>query len=383
MRKPQVERMAVCSSFFGIAAGLLGLMASSACALAQPASEGTAAPITTTAQTAAQNADAQAAAKAAALAAAQAQEAALIAAQAKGKRSKPAKQSKPGKQGKPGKNAYTGPTATVSLPPTPMLDDEGRQRVDPDGKPMFNQPVQQLRDKKGHPVFDANGKPVFQTASNLGYDAKGKKIAVQKVKPPKMTPVSIVSGTLTVDGWTGKARMNYDIADLKFLYIYVPGIGTTIVSQSPFPGAKEQQGAFDGSSLRVTVDGHPIEVASEKRLLGEKAQSAWVMVDRDFMLPSKFPVFGYGSATKAPYSWPGSKQDAASAGDVHPPPLPADVMPTLLLSPCPAGTMRHAAPPALPGQKAPDQPCTPIQAKPTTVVSAPSTAASSGPAPAH
>lgn len=370
----------------GAAVGLLCLAAGASCALAQQGSAGAVAPVASSASTTAQAAGSQSAAQAAALAAAEAQEAVLISAQTKGKKAKPVKQgkpgkpdkpvkqSKPGKQGKQSKNAYTGPTAIVSLPPTPMLDDEGRQRVDPDGKLMFNAPVQQLRDKKGHPVFDASGKPVFQTASNLGYDAKGKKIVLKKVKPPKMRPVSIVSGILTVDGWTGKARMNYDIADLKFLYIYVPGIGTTIVSQEPFPGAKEQPGAFNGSSLRVTVEGHPIELASEKPLLGEKPEAAWVMVDRDFMLPATFPVLGYGTATKAPYAWPGSKQDAETAA----PPLPSDVMPTLLLSPCPAGMMRRAGPPVLPGQKTSAPPCTPIQPK-TAPVSPASTAVASKP----
>ncbi len=208
-----------------------------------------------------------------------------------------------------------------------MLDAEGKQRVDPDGKLMFNPPVQQIRDKKGHPVFDADGKPVFQTAGDMGYDEKGKKITVKKEKPPKMTPVSISAGTLTVDGWTGKAQLNYDIADLKYLYIYAPGIGTTIVSLNPFPGAKEQPGAFNDKTLTITVDGHPIQLYSEKRLLGKKPESAWVSVDRSFMLPAKFPVFGYGPLVKAPYAWPGSKEAVAAKGAIQAPPLPKDVTP--------------------------------------------------------
>ncbi|MGA1984395.1 MAG: hypothetical protein ABSG84_18245 [Acidobacteriaceae bacterium] len=277
------------------------------------------------------------------------------------------------KKVKPAKNIYTGPNTIVVLPPTPMLDGEGKQRVDPDGNLMFNPPVKQVRDKKGHPVFDANNKPVFQTATNLGYDDKGKKILVKKVKPPKMTPVSISAGTLTVDGWTGKARLNYDIADLKFMYIYAPGIGITIVSQNQFPGAKEQLGAFNDKALRITVDGHPIELASEKRLLGKKPQSAWVAVDRSFLLPSKFPVFGYGSATRAPYAWPGSKESVMAKGPVVAPPLPVDVRPTLLLAPCPAGMMRPAGPPVLPGQIAVAPPCVPIKPAASTAASAPAT----------
>jgi len=263
-------------------------------------------------------------------------------------------------KGKNAKAAYTGPNTIVVLPPTPMLDGEGKQRLDPDGKPMFNPAVQQIRDKKGRPVFDSDGKPVFGTATNLGYDEKGKKIAVKKVKPPKMTPISISTGTLTVDGWTGKARLNYDIADFKYLYIYAPGIGTSIVSQNPFPGAKEQSAAFNDKTLRITVDGHPIELSSEKRLLGKKPQSAWVAVDRGFLLPAKFPAFGYGTSTKAPYAWPGSKESVTSKGAVLAPPLPPDVRPTLLMAPCPAGMMRPSRPSVLPGQKAPEQPCVPI-----------------------
>jgi hypothetical protein len=291
---------------------------------------------------------------------------------------KPAKSKKDKKntsfqKDKKAKNVYTGPTTIVVLPPTPMLDGEGKQRVDPDGNLMFNPPVKQIRDKKGHPVFDTAGKPVFQTATNLGYNEKGKKIVLAKVKPPKTTPVSISSGILTVDGWTGKARLNYDIADLKFMYIYAPGIGISIVSQSAFPGAKAQAGAFNDKTLRITVDGHPIELASEKPLLGKKPQAAWVVVDRDFQLPTKFPVFGYGTTTRPPYAWPGSKQNVAAKGPVQAPELPVDLRPTLLLAPCPAGMMRRAGPTVLPGQKAPDQPCVPIQSAAVSTTTAKAT----------
>jgi hypothetical protein len=247
---------------------------------------------------------------------------------------------------------------------------------------MFNPPGQQIRDKKGHPVFDEAGKPVFQTPTNLGFTEKGKKITGKKVKPPKMTPISISAATLTVDGWTGKARLNFDIPDLKYLYIYAPGVGTTIVSQNAFPGAKAQMGAFNDKSLKITVDGHLIELASEKRLLGKNPQPAWVMVDRGFLLPAKFPDMGYGTTTKPPYVWPGSKGYAAASGVVKPPELPVDVRPKLLLAPCQAGMMRRAAPAVLPGEKATVQPCVPIQAvAPTAPSAAKAPAATAAPTP--
>ena len=157
------------------------------------------------------------------------------------KQSKQAKSSKPVKEPK---NVYTGPTTLEVLPQKPMLDEEGKQRVDPDGNLMYYPVVQQVRDKKGHPVFDRSGQPVFQLAKNMGYDDRGKKIEVKKEKQPRKTPVSIRSATLTVDGWTNKAGINFNIPDLKYLYVYVPGIGTTIVSPGPFPGATVQAGAL-------------------------------------------------------------------------------------------------------------------------------------------
>jgi hypothetical protein len=273
------------------------------------------------------------------------------------------------------KGPYTGTWDVVELPPAPMLDHEGKQRVDPDGNLMFNVALKQLRDKKGHPVFDDNDKPVFQTTTNLGYDVNGKKINAAKVKPPKMTPMSIVDGMLTVDGWTGKARLNYDIADLKYLYLYTPGIGTTIVSQNPFPGAKDVPGAFNGNSLKITVDGHLIELSSSKPLMGKgkKAESAWVVVDREYTLPVKSPVLGYGTTTKFPYAWPGSK-DSGVKSSIFAPPLPSDLRPTLALAACPKGMMRPMGSGRLPGQKAVDEPCVPISSGASA-----SATASSGP----
>ena len=259
------------------------------------------------------------------------------------------------------KDVYTGPNTIVELPPTPMLDEQGMQRLDPDGKPMWNAPVKQQRDKKGHPLFDESGKPVFQTKTELGYDEHGKKIKAQKEKEPKKIPVSVARGTLTVDGMTGKAALNYDIADLKYIYLYAPGIGVAVISNEPFPGAVEQKKAFMNNTLTVTVGEHTLQLASDKNLLSKKPESAYVMMDRQFTLPSRFPVMGYGTVRKAPYQWPGAKANTKLADDDAPPP-PADLLPTQLLSPCPAGQMRKPAPPTLPGQTAPIQPCVPIKA---------------------
>ncbi len=144
-------------------------------------------------------------------------------AEAKAEKAKAEEEKKEKKEEEAKKKIYTGPNTVIVLPPTPMLDEEGRQRLDPDGQPMFNPAVRQQRDKKGHPLFDDAGKPVFQTATELGYDEHGKKLKVVKEKAPKMTPVVISRGTFTVDGMIGKAELNYNIADLKYIYLYAPG----------------------------------------------------------------------------------------------------------------------------------------------------------------
>lgn len=283
------------------------------------------------------------------------------------------------KKEKKGKEVYTGPNTIVELPATPMLDAQGVQMLDPDAKPMWNPPVKQQRDKHGHPLFDANGKPVFQTKNDMGFDEHGKKIKVKKEKEPKKIPMSIARGTMTVDGMTGKAALNYDIADLKYIYLYAPGVGVVVVSNEAFPGATEEKKAFNLNTLTITVGEHTLQVASEKNLLGKKPESAYVLVDRTFTLPSRFPVMGYGTLRKAPYQWPGSKQNGREAqiADYAPPP-PTDLLPTQLLSPCPSGQMRKPAPQTLPGQAVPVQPCVPIktaQAPPPKAV-----AATTGPA---
>jgi len=259
-----------------------------------------------------------------------------------------------------------GRATLVELPPTPMLDEEGKQRQDPDGKLMFNPPIRQQRDKKGHPLFDAQGKPVMQTKDNLGYDENGKKLHALKEKPSKTVSVSISRGTLTVDGMTGKAALNYEIKDLQYVYFYVPGIGTTVVSNGPFPGAVEQKNAFDDKTLTVTVGEHVLQLSSDQRILGKTPESAFVLVDKSFSVPTKFPVMGYGPIRVAPYAWPGSKNNEELKGAVDVPPLPSSLRPEPLLQPCPQGQMRMASSPALPGQTAASHPCVPIaHAEPT------------------
>jgi len=153
----------------------------------------------------------------------------------------------------------------------------------------------------------------------------------KKVKPPPMVPVTIQRGVLTVDGWTGKADLNYTIMDLKYIYLWAPGIGTVVVSSDPFPGAQIQGNAIDGHTLTVNVEGHTLQLTSEHNLLSGKelVKAAYVLLDTAYVPDSpQYPQFGYGTSPKAPYAWPASL--ANYTGDVsRAPPLPKSLLPPL------------------------------------------------------
>ncbi len=212
------------------------------------------------------------------------------------------------------------------------------------------------------PVASAAAKPEASPTAKGGKKPKEVKVKVKKVKPPPMVPVTVERGVLTVDGWTGKAALNYSIMDLKFIYLWAPGVGTAIVSSEPFPGAQLQAGAFNGHTLTVTVAGHTLQLASDRNLLSggkELIKPAYVALDTTYVPEHpNYPAFGYGVTSKAPYAWPASM--ANYTGDVaRAPPLPPSLLPPVKTANCPptatapAGTTPAAAPAAATAANAP------------------------------
>ena len=193
------------------------------------------------------------------------------------------------------------------------------------------------------PVAAQSGTAPPATPVAANGKANGKKAHLakpKKEKPPKMVPVTIERGVLTVDGWTGKADLNYSIMDLKFIYLWAPGIGTAIVSADPFGKAQLQAGAFNGHTLTVNVGGHTLQLASDHDLLSGKdlIKPAYVLLDTDYVpANSSYPQFGYGTIASAPYAWPASL--ANYTGDVsRAPPLPKSLLPPLKANCAPAAT---------------------------------------------
>ena len=172
-----------------------------------------------------------------------------------------------------------------------------------------------------------------------------------RIKLPKMTPVNITDGTLTVDGMIAKVGLNYQIADLKYLYFWVPGTGIYVVGDKPFPNAKEEPAAFHGHTLTVTVNDRSVQLYSDQFLLKKERKeiSAWVLLDPTLAAPSddphfRSPTFGWGVSPAAPYSWPGSNMSDPKKHALAPP-VPTNLRP-VYVKPVPVTLSLGATKPA-------------------------------------
>jgi hypothetical protein len=183
-------------------------------------------------------------------------------------------------------------------------------------------------DKQARLLLDENDKAI-----PILYDKKGHRVHMT-AKVPRAHPVKIVAGVLTVDGWIGKAELNYDIRDLRYLYISAPPVGTMIVANSAFPGATEIADAFTASGLALKLGEHEVLLETKKPILHEKgATSAWVKVDKTFLADRRSPVLGYGIKLASPYQWPGAKlMKASDKGYV--PQLPENMRPKIAQRGC-------------------------------------------------
>lgn len=185
------------------------------------------------------------------------------------------------------------------------------------------------------PTLDANGKPV-----ELAPCARKDKECQKKRKAllhRKKVGMKIENGTLTVDGWTGKARLNYDISEVKFLYISIPGQGTVIASMEQFPNSQPQKSALEGKTLTIKTPGdHLVQIASDDNLVDKKDHVIYVAMDASFTMPGRFPTIGYGSSAKAPYNWPGVRplRENESKISAKAPPLPAGMAISQMKLPC-------------------------------------------------
>jgi hypothetical protein len=165
--------------------------------------------------------------------------------------------------------------------------------------------------------------------------------APQHIAPERFISAQIHDGILTIDGMVAKVQLNYNLQHNGYLYFFVPGTGTAVVSLSPMPGAEKVQDAFDGPSLRFTAAGHTIELSNdgtillhERSKLKEKSRAdAYVRFDTSAST-GRYPRMGFGDTAQAPFEWPVSAPSSSEkyAASVAPPPVPQNLLQTSAVS---------------------------------------------------
>ena len=158
--------------------------------------------------------------------------------------------------------------------------------------------------------------------------------AAQDTMPKNLISARVRDGVLSIDGMVAKVQLNYDIQHTGYMYFFVPGVGTAVVSMDPLADGMKVPDAFDGEKLAFTVDGHSIELSNDGSSLLEKRKSKadiYVRLDRSTVAISRYPRMGYGDTSAAPYVWPLSAAQTASKDKVDyvvtPPPVPKSMLP--------------------------------------------------------
>ncbi|MGA7156481.1 MAG: hypothetical protein WBY53_06530 [Acidobacteriaceae bacterium] len=153
--------------------------------------------------------------------------------------------------------------------------------------------------------------------------------------PDRLITAHVRDGVLMIDGMVGKVQLNYVIERTGFMYFFVPGVGTAVVSMGPLAGGVKVVDGFDGDKLAFSVEGHSIELSSDTPLLSKRKNrekaDIYVRMDHSALAISRYPKMGYGDTTQPPYVWPLSAPEPVSkekvAYVVTPPPLPKSILP--------------------------------------------------------
>ena len=154
---------------------------------------------------------------------------------------------------------------------------------------------------------------------------------LRDITPAKLITAQVRNGILTIDGMVAKVQLNYEIQRDGYLYFFVPGTGTAVLSLAPMPGADKVSDAFNGDRLAFAVGGHSFELTSDGNLLSRDRTKSdvYVRFDTSAVAVGRYPRMGFGNTLEAPYTWPLSAP-ASKDKYVHyvtPPPLPRNLLP--------------------------------------------------------
>jgi hypothetical protein len=156
--------------------------------------------------------------------------------------------------------------------------------------------------------------------------------ALRDTMPDHLISAHVRDGVLTIDGMVAKVQLNYEIERTGYMYFFIPGVGTAVVSMAPLADGVKVPEAFDGDKLVFAVDGHTVELSGEGTLLAKRKGKAdiYVRLDHSTVALSRYPRMGYGDTTASPYVWPLSNDSSNKdkvAYVVAPPPTPKNLLP--------------------------------------------------------
>lgn len=148
--------------------------------------------------------------------------------------------------------------------------------------------------------------------------------------PNRLISAQVHDGILTIDGLVANVEMNYQIQRNGYMYFFVPGVGTAVVSLSPMPDAERVNDAIEGNVLHFDAGGHTFELTNKGNLLSkDKTTDVYVRLDRSTVAVGRRPRMGFGDTDSAPYVWPLSAPAEVDTTEyvVTPPPMPKSVLP--------------------------------------------------------
>ncbi len=114
-------------------------------------------------------------------------------------------------------------------------------------------------------------------------------------------PLIIQGGVLTVDGLTVRSGLNLRVPDLQYMYVYLPGTGTAVLAEHPFPGARQEPTAFQGRTLTVLVGVSRVQLTTANRMRTNRP--VYVQFEPGELDGARMPAVSFGSAAMVPAVW--------------------------------------------------------------------------------
>ena len=149
--------------------------------------------------------------------------------------------------------------------------------------------------------------------------------------PGKLIFAKVRDGVYTVDGMVAKVRLNYDVNGANYMYLFLPGIGTAVISIGPDGKAVFSPVTLHQDELTFSVDGHQFNLSGVDLDTGGGNHPAhlFVHLDRSAWHVKKTPAVGFGNRAEMPYEWPGALKPQLTEESLDAPPVPASLLPAV------------------------------------------------------